>query len=663
MSGTSGTSGTTGTSGVRKALAIVLFLLTGSVTAASLPQAPQSSVAAPGNGAITGTVVDSASGMPVSGAVVQIEGGPLREDYHVRQITDAAGRFAFLRLANTGTYRISVTKFGYLGGGHGREATHADELRNITLRDGAWIQNLRVPIFRPAEITGVVRNEAGEPVVGVYVRAYGKVFAGGYERLAGGPITVTDDLGQYRLARLLPGRYVIQVPSVQISAPASSSITFEDGAAIAIEEHQRLMIDRYPLPPPGAGKDRLAYPPAFHPRTGSLEDADVVTVNFGESKAGIDVTLSPVRAVTVSGRVAGPPEALVHLTVRLVARGMEHLGNGSETAAALVAADGTFRFLNVPSGEYTLEVPLFVTEPMVDASQRVSSLQLPQPFPRASTPPTFPDTAAAQEGFVSADFRGAGLVRYGGRMKLSVGSSDLSAVTLGVGRFSTVSGSVVIDADVSVPPGKRALIADSSVSLDAADGRRRASGFGASPGSTNGAMVVRAEPGPLRLNRFELVEVEPGPYWIRLSGDWMVKSVTWRGRDYTTTPLDITAGEDLSDVIVTATNQKPTIAGVARAPDGSAPGPTAVVVFPADRAARVNTGIRPTTMMSAVAGDSGSFWIAGMPAGDYLIAAIPQARLHDWQAPARLDEFERVATRISIRWGQTLTLDLIRSLR
>jgi hypothetical protein len=52
-----------------------------------------------------------------------------------------------------------------------------------------------------------------------------------------------------------------------------------------------------------------------------------------------------------------------------------------------------------------------------------------------------------------------------------------------------------------------------------------------------------------------------------------------------------------------------------------------------------------------------------MPAGDYLVAAIPQALLHDWQAPARLDEFERVATRISVRWGQTFTLELIRSLR
>jgi hypothetical protein len=663
MSGTTGTTGTTGTSGTRKALAIVLLLLTGSLVTPSLAQSPQSSVVAPGNGAITGTVVDSASGMPVSGAVVQIEGGPLREDYHVRQITDARGRFAFLRLANTGTYRISATKFGYLGGGYGREATHTDELRNITVRDGAWIQNLRVPIFRPGEITGVVRNETGEPVVGVYVRAYGKVFTAGHERLTGGPITVTDDRGHYRLARLLPGRYVIQVPSVQISAPASSSVTFEEGAAIAVEEHQRLMIGRYPLPPPGTGRDRMTYPPAFHPRAASIDDADVVTVHFGESKAGIDVTLTPVRAVTVSGRVAGPPEALVHLTVRLVARGMEHLGNGSETASALVAADGTFRFLNVPSGEYTLEVPLSVTEPMVAASERLSSLQVPQPFPRPLTQPTYADTAAAQEGFVSGDFRGAGLMRHGGRMKLAVGSSDLSGVTLGVGRFSTVSGSVVIDADVGVPPGKPAFIPNSSVSLDAADGRRRASGFGSSLGASSGVMVHRAEPGPLRLNRFELIEVEPGPYWIRLSGDWMVKSVTWRGRDYTTTPLEITAGDDLSDVIVTATNLKPTIAGVVRAPDGTNPGPTAVVVFPADRAARVNTGIRPTTMMSAVAGDSGNFWIAGMPAGDYLVAAIPQALLHDWQAPARLDEFERVATRISVRWGQTFTLELIRSLR
>ena len=172
-------------------------------------------------------------------------------------------------------------------------------------------------------------------------------------------------------------------------------------------------------------------------------------------------------------------------------------------------------------------------------------------------------------------------------------------------------------------------------------------------------MEPQARIGP---NAFEIPAVEAGQYWIRVGG-WLIKSVTWRGRDTTTSPLDVPAGTDVSDLIVTVTTQGPTIAGVVRAPDGSNPGATAVVVFPTDRAARVNTGMRPATLVSAVAGDSGSFWVAGMPAGDFFVAAIPQRRLHDWQSPARLDELERFATRVPLRWGQTVTVDLIRGLR
>ncbi len=619
-------------------------------------QAPPASVIAPGNGAITGTVVDSATGQPVTGAIVQIEGGPLREDYHIRQISDGQGRFAFLRLANTGTYRISVTKFGYLGGGYGREASHEDALRNITVREGGWIGNLRVPIFKPGEISGVVRTEAGEPLVGVYVRAYARTFIAGHERLVAGPITITDDRGQYRLGRLMPSRYVVQVPSIQMSAPASATLALTEEAAIAMDGDQQLIIGRFPLPPPSVGTARLAYPPAFHPRAISISDADVVTLGFGETKAGIDVTLTPVKAVSISGRVTGPSEALANRSVRLVARGMDGLGLGSESASALVAPDGAFRFFNVPAGEYTLEAPLSLAEPMLDATQRQTALQLPRPFAAVTAKQTSPGAPFIAASAVQFGGVGAGPM-YSGRMRLTVGSGQASGIILPLARLATISGRIVIDGDVRQDRGRLPAIV--SVSLDAADGR----------GTHSGVRFPVAGPSPHRgdssatpASVFEVTNVEQGQYWIRVPADWLVKSVTWRGRDYSNVPLDI-AGGDVTDVVVTVTNQRPAIAGVVRAPDGTNPGAVAVVAFPADRSARLNTGAQPTTLLSVIAGESGNFWIAGMPAGEYMVAAIPQALLHDWRSPARLDEFERFATRANVRWGQTVTLELMRGIR
>lgn len=635
-------------------------VLSAALGAAAFAQAPQSSVTAPGAGAITGTVVDSATGQPVTGAIVQIEGGPLREDYHIRQISDGQGRFAFLRLANAGTYRVSVTKFGYLGGGYGREASHEDPLRNITLREGSWIGNLRVPIFKPGEISGVVRTEAGEPVVGVYVRAYGKTFIAGHERLAAGPITITDDRGHYRLGRLMPGRYVLQVPSIQMSAPASATPVLKDEAAIAAQGEQQLIIGRFPLPPPNAGAARMVYPPAFHPRAISVSDAAEMPLGFGEARAGIDITLTPVRAVSVSGRVTGPSDALANRTVRLVARGMDGLGLGSESASALVAPDGSFSFLNVPTGDYTLEAPQSLTEPLLDATQRQSGLQLPRPFAPVAVRPAptaelIIDGAGVPFGAVNAG------PAYSGRMRLIVGSSDASGVILPLVRLATVTGRIVIEADAPSDSRRSPAIASTTLTLDAADGRRTHSAPRFSLVSS-ASRPFPVDTGSTPANVFEVPGVEPGQYWFRVPGEWLVKSVTWRGREYASMPLEV-AGSDVTDVVVTITNQRPTIAGVVRAPDGSNPGAVAVVAFPADRAARLNTGTQPTTLVSAVAGESGNFWLAGMPPGDYLVAAVPQALLHDWRSPARLEEFERVATRTTVRWGQTVTLELIRSIR
>ena len=142
-----------------------------------------------------------------------------------------------------------------------------------------------------------------------------------------------------------------------------------------------------------------------------------------------------------------------------------------------------------------------------------------------------------------------------------------------------------------------------------------------------------------------------------------MKSVTWRGRDHTTTPLDVPAGDDLTDVTVTLTNQGPTVAGVVRSADGTPAGPTAVVIFPLERQARIGTGSRPTTLLAVTTGESGNYWLSGMPAGDYLLAAIPQSRLREWRSPARLEEIERFATRVSLRWGEPQTVDLTRAVR
>src|SRR5262249_44697530 len=141
-----------------------------------------------------------------------------------RQITDARGRFVFMNLPDAENYQLVAGKLGFLDGGYGRDFSPTDALRSIRISGGSWAANLKVNGLAPGASSGTVRGERGEPVVGVFVRALVRVRVAGREELAAGPLTLTDDRGEYRLPGLSPGRYLVQVPSIQTAVPGATVI-------------------------------------------------------------------------------------------------------------------------------------------------------------------------------------------------------------------------------------------------------------------------------------------------------------------------------------------------------------------------------------------------------------------------------------------------------
>src|SRR6185503_19058032 len=329
-----------------------------------IPQQPPT-----GSGAITGTVIDGTSGQPVSGALVFLsttEPGRTAPIAQTRQVTDDRGRFAFIEIPGDGIFTIAVSKFGFLDGGYGRDHSPSDPLRPVALKKDDWVGGLRVSIWRPGSISGVVRDESGDPVVGVFVRVLSRFRIQGRDDMVAGPITVTNDRGEYRIPGLAPGRYAVQVPSVQASVPWSTKISFNPGnlaeGVVDIDDSNRLVLNRYPLPPPPQNGRPMSYPIVFHPSASTLAVASLIDLKYGDERTGIDLTLTPAPAVRVSGTVEGPADAMKSLTLRLLPAGLENAGLGSEAATALVSGDGRFTFMNVPAGTYTLDAPVKVTE-------------------------------------------------------------------------------------------------------------------------------------------------------------------------------------------------------------------------------------------------------------------------------------------------------------
>jgi hypothetical protein len=112
-------------------------------------------------------------------------------------------------------------------------------VRLSALAEGQWTSDVRVRLWRPGSISGVVRDEQGEALVGVPVRILAGVTAAGRLRWAAGVVTQTDDRGMYRFAGLQKGQYLVHVPSIQSPCrPAKSRSTAPRHAAPRVRRRQ-----------------------------------------------------------------------------------------------------------------------------------------------------------------------------------------------------------------------------------------------------------------------------------------------------------------------------------------------------------------------------------------------------------------------------------------
>ena len=605
----------------------------------------------PGNGAISGTVVDGATGEPLMNALVTLQPIKLSKplvNVITRQVTDERGRFAFPNLSGEGEFTIMVSKYGYLGGGYGRDHAPTDPLRPVAMRQDEWVAGLRVNIWKPSAISGVVRDESGEPVVGIYVRALMRLRIMGREDVASGPMVLTDDRGAYRLSGLAPGRYYVQVPSVQAAVPAETSLVsngVSSADAIDLDDTHRLVIGKYPLPPPPVAGRQMAYPLVFHPSTSVLAQATTIELGFGDDKSSVDLTLTPVASVRVSGVVEGPPEALQSLTLRLLPAGLENLGLGAEAATALVSADGRFTFMNVPAGIYTLDAPVTVTELTTQDSPGLFRRGFPSP-PPARGQGSNSDTIDLLPGLtiINTSYRGGAVGPYSGRMPLVVAGADVNGVVLRLRPHAVMSGRIVVEPDPAQPDVKAPT--RFGIYLDPAGGEtylgRPQNSFQSPPGELS------------------ITGIMPGKYFVRVLGypSWLVKSVTWKGHDYTTQPFDAAETADFNDVVLTVTNATAQLSGSVRGTEELKTENTMVVVFPTDANLLRNVGFWPSRLKMATVGTTGLYLFPYLQAGDYFVAAIDRAHMTEWRDPAFLERLARTATRVTLNWGTKSAQDL-----
>ena len=180
--------------------------------------------------------------------------------------------------------------------------------------------------------TGRVVDANGEPLESVSVRAF-KVAAGARSggRATPGNASSTNDLGEFRLARLDVGSYLV------MATPQHSAGADEIGP------------DGKPQPQPA---------PTYYPDVVAMEQAQVIAVQLGQTVSGIDITMSEALTAVIMGTVIDqngqPASGNARISIGSVAKDGSGSTGGTSTS---LRPDGTFR-ARVAPGDYFVEASL-----------------------------------------------------------------------------------------------------------------------------------------------------------------------------------------------------------------------------------------------------------------------------------------------------------------
>jgi hypothetical protein len=278
----------------------------------------------PRRASISGQVAREGGGTPLGkvNVVLKPAGGSGGDLEPLEATTDAAGHFSITGIA-PGRYRLQVSRDGFVPQEYGSQSSSGAGAI-LTLAAGQDMNDLLFRLQTAGVISGRVTDENGDPLPHVEVQILRKSSVHGTMRVSRDELAGdTNDLGEYRVFDLLPGRYY----------------------AVA---------DYSPVMPLKNARDATKYVPVFYPGANDLARASLIEVGAGQEIPSIDFVLSPSRVVRVSGNVlnaiTGKPAKGASVALLPSESATTELGLQTLTAAA--GADGSFEIASVSPGSY-----------------------------------------------------------------------------------------------------------------------------------------------------------------------------------------------------------------------------------------------------------------------------------------------------------------------
>jgi hypothetical protein len=296
---------------------------------------------------ISGMVVKLAGSEPLKNARVRLQSQDDRRESH-SVVTDAGGRFE-LKGVDPGRYRLVVHRDSFVTQAYGQKKPD-DPGAILTLRAGQEVKDLLFRLIPSAVIAGRVINEDGDPLPWVQVSALREAYAGGKKSLFSETTVPTNDLGEYRLFGLPPGRYFIRA-----DYKTKERMTGRDRVQWRDDEEPR------------------GYIPMYYPSSTEPARAITVAVKAGEEIPALEVLMRRVEVFTVRGRIYNlvPRRSNPSYTVTLLPRNSEAWLSLPQRDAIVDEQDGTFIIRDVLPGAYALAALWFDEGKRYQANQNI----------------------------------------------------------------------------------------------------------------------------------------------------------------------------------------------------------------------------------------------------------------------------------------------------
>jgi hypothetical protein len=520
-------------------------------------------------------------------------------NYVTTSATDGSFRFAAV---DQGTYALIGERTGYV-----REtlSTPGGQTRVIEVVSEKNTSGIELKMTPQSVIAGHVFDEDGDPVQSVNVEVWRYTYPRGRRQLTQTQNGSTNDLGEFRIANLAPGRYYVSATARRgaLQAILNGGGRGGRGGGLQIAGGGR-----------GGPADTIEdYVTTYYPNLTEATNASPLNLVAGSEVRGIEIRLLKARYHHVSGSLAGlpVPAAASADTAKGKAKGragdsgflpggpgvMLSLAprdgqGGRQIAGAAVYADGTFEFPAVPPGSY----------------------------------------------YIVAQSPGAAQQRLTARVPVDVGNSDMNDISVRLQPPLAVSGTVTVaNTQPNVRMGSLRL---TFIPSESGPGNAVANG-----------LAQLADDGTFQTT------LAAGAYIVEAGGlpdGYYLKSVKLAGREMPDATLDLNYGGGQIQVVLAPSAGD--ITGTVQNSHGDAAASVQVTAVSASGSLRRDMNKLVTTDAN------GNFTLHGLPPGEYKIFAWEEiAETNAWMDRDYRQPFETLAAsaKVDESTAPTIALRLI----